>query len=207
MILEKLFNKYNTDKSEKHGYHMVYEKYFEPYKSQKIKILEVGVWEGASTLALHEYFDSAEIYGVDIFERFPMESIRPYSLERCQFIQGDSMRKNIVEKVQEEWGDIRFDIIIDDGKHTPRANMKTFENFSQFLSDDGQYFIEDVWPLEKMTMAELDHYWLQKKPHEYNTTINNEFLTTLENSDMKIEKFDLRKKSGEPDSYIIRLSK
>jgi len=56
-------------------------------------------------------------------------------------------------------------------------------------------------------MAELDHYWLQKKPHEYNTTINNEFLTKLENSDMKIEKFDLRKTSGEPDSYIIRLSK
>jgi len=94
VILEKLFNKYNTDKSEKHGYHMVYEKYFEPYKNQKIKILEVGVWEGASTLALHEYFDSAEIYGVDIFERFPMESIRPYSLERCQFIQGDFSYKD-----------------------------------------------------------------------------------------------------------------
>ena len=54
---------------------------------------------------------------------------------------------------------------------------------------------------------ELDHYWLRAKPEVYNSAVNNEFLTTLEMSDLKIVKFDLRKKSGEPDSYIIRLKK
>ena len=117
------------------------------------------------------------------------------------------MDPRIVKTIKKDWGDIKFDIIIDDGKHTPRANMKTFENFSPFLAEGGQYFIEDVWPIEKMTMTELDHWWLKKKAHEYNTTINNEFLTTLENSEMEIQKFDLRETSGQPDSYIIRLVK
>lgn len=204
-MLEQLFNKYKTDKSEKHGYHKVYEKYFEKFKDKPINVLEIGVWEGASTLALHEYFDTAQIYGIDIFERFAMESLRAFKLERCHFVKGDSMDSNILDEVKKQWGDIKFDIIIDDGKHTPRANMETFKNFSSFLSDDGYYFIEDVWPLEKM--INLDHWWLSKKPHEYNTTINNEFLTTLEQSGMKIKNYDLRQESGEPDSYIIRLTK
>jgi len=204
-MLEKLFNKYKTDKSEKHGYHKVYEKYFKTFKNKPINILEIGVWKGASTLAIHDYFDAAQIYGIDIFERFPMESVEPFKLERCHLLQGDSMDSKILKKIKKEWGDIKFDIIIDDGKHTPRANMETFKNFSSFLSDEGHYFIEDVWPIEKM--QNLDHWWIKKKPHEYNTIINNEFLTTLENSGMNIQKYDLRKESGEPDSYVIRLSR
>lgn len=206
--LGDLFNLFQTDKTSKHGYEEVYERSFKKRRDQKINILEIGVYQGSSTMALHKYFPNANLYGADVFERFTMETIKPYKFDRCKFVKADSTSENFGEKIKEAFGeDIKFDYIIDDGKHTPLANMLTFTQASPFLADGGEYFIEDVWPLHIMYGDELDHYWLRAKPEVYNSAVNNEFLTTLEMSDLKIVKFDLRKKSGEPDSYIIRLKK
>lgn len=202
MKLGDLFNKYGADKTIKHQYDTVYEKYFEPIKNDQINILEIGVYKGSSTLALHEYFPHATLYGLDLFKRVAMEDIEPYGLERCNFIKGDStfpFDTNLTNK--------KFDLIIDDGLHTPVANAKTLKNFKSLLADDGQYFIEDVWPIELMNEEEMNHRWVKEHPFDYNKHMNKIFLKTLDTSNMKIERFDLRKTTGQPDSYIIRLTK
>ncbi len=65
--LLKIFDKHETDKgSVKHFYNEVYEPHFETVRYRHINILEIGVFKGASTAALHEYFPNATIYGLDI---------------------------------------------------------------------------------------------------------------------------------------------
>jgi hypothetical protein len=201
MKLGELFNKYKADKTIKHKYDTVYEKYFEPIKDDQLNILEIGVYKGSSTLALHEYFPHATLYGLDLFKRVPMEQIEPYGLERCNFVKGDS-----TFAFDSNLTNIKFDIIIDDGMHTPIANTKTFRNFKPLLADDGQYFIEDVWPIELMSEEEMQHQWIKNHPFDYNVHMNKIFLQTINDSGMNIERFDLRKTTGHPDSYIIRLT-
>lgn len=208
MRLGKLFNKYGTDKTEKHRYDIIYEKFFEPIKNDKLNILEIGVDMGQSTMAFHDYFCNSTIYGIDLFERQSKEDILPYKinhgtyLNRCNFIKANSCLP-----FKDKLPDIKFDIIIDDGKHTPKANMLTFQHSINMLADNGQYFIEDVWPIEDMTIIELQHQWIKTKPHAFTKYVNDQFLKVLEDSKMKIERFDHRKYSGQPDSYIIRLTK
>ena len=201
MTLGDLFNKYGTDKTKKHQYDTIYEKYFEPIKNDQLNILEIGVDKGLSTLAFHEYFPHANLYGIDLFKRVPMEKIEPYVLERCKFVKGDS-----TFAFGSSLTNLKFDIIIDDGLHTPIGNAKTFRNFKPLLADDGQYFIEDIWPIELMSEEEMQHKWIKNHPFDFNIHMNKIFLRTIDDSGMNIERFDLRKKTGQADSYIIRLT-
>jgi hypothetical protein len=72
------------------------------------------------------------------------------------------------------------------------------------LSDDGAYYVEDVWPLDEMTEKELNHQWIRRHQDDYNDVEMNKFLKEIEGWEAK--RFDLRKQA-EPDSYIIRLKR
>ena len=71
------------------------------------------------------------------------------------------------------------------------------------LKKNGKYYVEDVWPIDVMTMKEMEHWWIQKYPERYNILEMNKFLKELNGKETK--RFDLRTKSGNPDSYIIRV--
>ena len=204
--LLKIFDKWKSDKGAKHGYHKVYEKYFEPLRNEKISILEVGVHKGASFDAWHEYFPNAELYGIDLFVRERMRSVPAFKKDRVHFMKGDSTNPVVGPLVVENFGKMKFDIIIDDGMHTPKANMQTYNNLLPFLKPDGKYFIEDIWPLEILTQAEMGHPWIQAHPDRYNTLDHEMFLSALERSRKKITRYDLRKESGHPDSYVMVMS-
>ena len=205
MNLEQLFNKYGCDKSKRHKYHTVYERHFESIRNNSINILEVGVFKGSSTAAFHEYFPNANLYGIDIFTRVDIKSISIHKEERVQFIHADSTKPNIGDILNDTFEDIKFDIIIDDACHTPEANMLTFRHLKPFLISGGMYFIEDVWPLEIMSAKEKSISWVCNHSDELNDIKNQKFLRELNNSGLNIERFDLRKISGKPDSYIIKL--
>ena len=49
----------------------------------------------------------------------------------------------------------------------------------------------------------MQHWWVQKYPERYNILAMNKFTKEIEGKDIK--RFDLRAKSGQPDSYIIRV--
>lgn len=197
-MLTEIFNKHNSDKSMKHMYHLVYEQHFDKIRHDELNILEVGIFKGESIKAWLEYFPNSTIYGVDIFERVRAENIEVLNHPRVKWAKCDSTISNV-----SKWDDVKFDIIIDDGLHTPDANAKTFNSFKHQLR--GMYFIEDVWPLDIMNKFELNHSWI-KNNSEYTIEKYKNFINKL-NEFGTIEYFDLRKSTKQPDSYIIKIVK
>lgn len=202
-MLEQLFNKYGCDKAKKHHYHTVYDKEFESIREQPINFLEIGVFKGDSVRAWIDYFPNATIYGIDIFKRVAAEDIDILQHERVKWLKADSTDISVREQIKKEWPGVEFDIILDDGLHTPIANKNTLHNLWPFLKQDGRFYIEDVWPIDIMTITEMKHRWIEKHPHLYNMLKMNQFLAELDGKQVK--RFDCRKLSGEGDSYIIRV--
>lgn len=201
MRLEDCYDKHGCDKSSKHGYHMVYESYFD--KEKPLKILEVGIFKGESIKAHLDYLPNAELYGIDIFERLQPSDVKVLEDKRVHWIKANSMEGDVSTLIKKSWGDIKFDIIIDDGAHWPKANLLTLKNLVPFLKEDGHYFIEDVWPLEKMSEAQRSSEpWLRYP--RYNLKDNQELLDYLDEN-YRIGIHDLRHSSGCGDSYIINV--
>jgi ubiquinone/menaquinone biosynthesis C-methylase UbiE len=202
-MLEELFNKYGCDKAVKHNYHEVYEAEFDTIRNEEINILEVGVFKGDSVRAWLEFFPNATIYGIDIFTRVKPEDIDVLQHERVKWLKSDSTNIAVRDQIKKAWPRIRFDIIIDDGLHTPAANAKTLHNLFPLMKKNGRFYVEDVWPLDIMTTAEMQHHWVRSHPDRYNILEMNKF--TAEISNKSTQRFDLRKSTGQPDSYIIRV--
>lgn len=203
--LASLFNKYKCDKASKHKYHTVYGPELEHLRDKPINILEVGVFKGASTSAWLEHFPQATIYCIDIFTRVHPKNIPVLTDPRVKWLAGDSTNPLVVAEIKQAWPRIKFDVIIDDGMHTPRANASTLQNLFGFLKNSGIYFVEDVWALEEMTSKELSHPWIQEHSKDINLLENQQFLNLL--SDKNVTRFDLRKETKQPDSYIIKIVK
>ena len=203
--LKELFDKYNCDKSAKHNYHKLYEPLFAKRKDDPINFLEIGVFKGASTAAIHEYFPNAKIYGLDIFERVKPEDIDILKDDRVEWLKGNSLDPSITSAIEAKWPGIKFDFILDDGAHWPEANKKTMENLIQFLAKDGIYIIEDVFPMSIMTQSELNLPWLKQSPDKYDILKYYEFEDAMKKTGLAINRYDLRG-SNAPDSYVVTLS-
>ena len=202
-MLKDLFNKYGCDKAVKHMYDTVYEPEFDALRNEPINILEVGVFKGDSICAWLDFFPNATIYGLDIFTRVKAEDIDILQHERVKWLKADSTNIAVRDQIKREWPRIRFDVIIDDGLHTPDANAKTLHNLFPLIKKNGKFYVEDVWPLDIMTTEEMQHHWVRRHPERYNILEMNKFTTEF--SGRAIKRFDLRKATGEPDSYIIRV--
>lgn len=181
------FDRHGCDKGRLHGYERVYELAFKDLRQESLRILEVGIFKGASLAVWVDYFPNATVVGIDTFQRISPEDIPILNHPRVQWHQHDSMRPLDIG---------RFDIVIDDGLHTHTAQRKTFENL--MLCVDGTYFIEDVWALDYMTAAERDHKWLKRDG--YSDVEYQKLLNALK--PYSVEFYDLRV-GHQPDSFII----
>jgi hypothetical protein len=106
-------------------------------------------------------------------------------------------------QLDKRWPGVRFDIIIDDGLHTPAANRKVLLNLWPRLKSGGLYYIEDVYPLHKFEPADWEHPHLRRTPQDYTLDKMHELLSVLEDKNMT--EFDLRLNTGEADSFLFRL--
>ena len=171
MDLKTLFDNYDCDKgTEKHHYYKEYEQYFESVKDEPINLLEIGTFLGASTQAFHDYFSKANIYTIDIFQRTKPAHLPILKESRVRWLKANSMDASLGTKIRNEWDDIKFDFIIDDGAHFPLANRLTFENCVPFLKEGGSYFIEDVWMLggEAKSPNVTSNRWVTHRKNLYN---------------------------------------
>jgi predicted O-methyltransferase YrrM len=205
--LKKLFDKYECDKgTEKHHYYKEYEPYFESKKDEPLNILEIGTFKGASTRAFHEYFPNGTIYTIDIFERKQPEELHDIlNEERVKWLKGNSMDAGLGMKIRKNWGDVKFDFIIDDGAHYPLANRLTFNNCYPFLKEGGVYFIEDFIPMHIMSQAELSNSWLVNKAERYSMLEHNKLMTELDDYDYKF--YDRRREIKTIDTFIVAITK
>lgn len=143
MTLDEIALKYKTDKSsEFHNYTEKYERYFSPFRNEKIKILEIGIQNGYSLKTWKEYFSNAEIFGVDIVDCKEMNE------DRINTLKGSQSDTIFLKNMNEQYGP--FDIIIDDGSHYSSDMTITFESLFPLLKRGGLYVVEDLhclyWP-------------------------------------------------------------
>jgi len=135
LTLNQLGLNSNSDKSSNwHNYLDLYDKHFTPHRDSKINILEIGILFGDSLKILHEYFENAFIYALDIMDKSNLKR------ERINIIQGDQSDKNLLSNFENDF----FSIIIDDGSHKMSHQQISFGVLFKTLKSGGIYVIEDL---------------------------------------------------------------
>jgi trans-aconitate methyltransferase len=125
-----------TDKSYYHTFTRFYEPYFRPLRNNPITILEIGISEGASLRMMQTYFPHAQIHAIDVNPA----SIRNY---------GDRVHTYLCSQtdlatVTTLFGDMEFDIIIDDGSHVTSHQQMSLGFLFPRLKPGGLYICEDI---------------------------------------------------------------
>ena len=139
MILDKLAQKFGTDKSSRHhNYTKCYEMLFSSLRDKDINLLEIGVFRGASLKMWKSYFQNGKIYGLDI-----NPDCKKLEEENIQIFIGNQSDTNCLNSIKESVP-VGFDILIDDGGHTSRQQISTFENMFGCVKAGGWYVIEDL---------------------------------------------------------------
>lgn len=204
-MLREIFDKNYCDKGTRHSYELIYEKDFEAIRHEHLTILEIGIFKGQSIAAWLEYFPNSTIYGIDVFTRINPAEIEILNNSRVKFIKADSTNSSIISLIEKNWPGVKFDIIIDDGLHTPLGNKNTFENLIHFLKNSGLYYIEDVWPVNEMLNTRKKNSWINNRKLEFSKENIELFLSSLKKYNVDI--FDNRKISKQPDSIIYKITK
>ena len=142
-LLTRIANLCNTDKGtnylESHGYTEFYDDIFSKYAGKEINILEIGILDGGSLKMYNAYFDGkCNIYALDIEdkEEFNSDNIKTFICD--QGSHGDLI--NFKDTI----GDIKFDLIIDDGSHASPHQTTSMYFLHDLLKEDGYYIIEDL---------------------------------------------------------------
>lgn len=119
-------------------YFEIYHLWFEKYRNKPVNILEIGVYQGGSLKMWKEYFGkNANIYAIDI-----NPDCKQFEDEQTTIFIGSQEDRNFLKMVGEEIPPL--DIIIDDGGHTMRQQIITFEEMYGKVKMDGIYLCEDL---------------------------------------------------------------
>jgi hypothetical protein len=136
--LDELAIKYGADKNPNlHNYTPRYSLYLEQYRDTKFNFLEIGVYEGSSLRMWKEFFPKAHIIAIDIDPR-----CKQYEEDRIDVHIGDQTDIKFLNSVFDQYENI--DIILDDGGHSSKQQIVSFETFFPRLTPGGLYFIEDL---------------------------------------------------------------
>jgi cephalosporin hydroxylase len=139
--LDVIFNRRATDKNTYfHNYTRQYDNLLKDFRDKPIKYLEIGVFDGGSISAIREAFKKSTcIVGLDIDNRCKMYE----DVNNNVFVEiGNATDVNFIKSITEKYGS--FDIILDDGSHTNRDVIKSFEILFPLLNDNGLYIVEDT---------------------------------------------------------------
>lgn len=154
MQLKKLLDEQGSDKASKHNYHLVLGRILHERARFKA-VLEIGLGSnnprilsnmtvrrrpGASVRAFRDFLPNAQIYGADydrgaLFQddrisTFFVDQTDPKTLQSLAALLPDAL-----------------DLIIDDGLHSPTANLATLDFALPLLAEGGWIVIEDINPL------------------------------------------------------------
>jgi cephalosporin hydroxylase len=119
-------------------YFDIYDRYFSRYRNKEVIILEIGVYQGGSLQMWKNYFgDKAKIYGVDINPK-----CKDLEEENIKIFIGSQSDRKFLNEIKAQIP--RVDILIDDGGHTMKQQIVTFEELFSHVKDDGVYLCEDL---------------------------------------------------------------
>jgi hypothetical protein len=130
---------WGTDKLTKHPYASDYDKIFDPIRNDPIKLLEVGVYHGASMILWDKYFVNGIITGLDIEPRKSFENVKDKTdPSRTNIIIADAYLKEVADKFDE------LDVAIDDGPHSLESMKSFIELYWPKIKKNGYLVIEDI---------------------------------------------------------------
>jgi hypothetical protein len=154
------FDAAGTDKGHYHGYETVYAQITTPPRT----LLELGVEEGRSLAAWRHLWPDCIIWGV---EKNPMRN--PPQDVATIICQGDAYGSpSPVPTLR--YGDVWFDLIIDDADHLPWHQVKGMRYYWQQLRPGGWYVIEDCTPAKHDFLADRlggGWQWQPDRPGHY----------------------------------------
>ena len=141
-IAIKQFQKYGykgTDKFWTHNYTTTYDLHLSRIKDTAKKVLEIGVFNGASLLMWRDFFPNAHIYGADKdISRASMVN----GVDRITLLEGNQKDKGFFTKDIIPCG--KFDLIVDDCSHIANLQKETLELLWDSIDSGGIYIIEDL---------------------------------------------------------------
>ncbi|WP_284777632.1 class I SAM-dependent methyltransferase [Agrobacterium sp. lyk4-40-TYG-31] len=134
------------------SYFQTYDREFGAYHGKSPRVLEIGVYRGASLQLWRRFFgDGAVIVGIDIDESCTAFNAPQHDIH---VEIGDQSDAAFLQSVVDKYGP--FDIIIDDGSHVASHQIASFNAlFNNGLKETGIYFVED---LECMYWGHTDVY-------------------------------------------------
>lgn len=137
--LEKYFRQNNDRLIQKWVHYFdVYERHFSKYRDQEIVLLEIGVSQGGSLQMWKDYFGpKAKIFGIDINPK-----CKELEEENITIFIGSQSDRNFLREVKSKIP--KIDILIDDGGHTMKQQIVSFEELFDHVKLDGVYLCEDL---------------------------------------------------------------
>lgn len=132
-----LLRRYGSDKVGEHSYGEFYQSHFSEIRFMPLKILEIGIKDGASLRAFRNYLPQATIFGIDIDPKSMISGE-----DRIQTFVCDQSNSSEIVNCCSRFAP--FDLILDDGSHVPSDQLTSWQALSTMVSSGGMYVIEDV---------------------------------------------------------------
>jgi cephalosporin hydroxylase len=136
-------DRWGTDKASDHSYDNLYDNVFSSYKDKEIRLMELGIQYGGSSLLWHEFFPKAKLVLVDILDQVQEKLWDEMDKNRYDYHIMDAFTKESTNKINELYPE-GFDIIIEDGPHTLESQIFAIQNYTPLLKEGGILIIEDI---------------------------------------------------------------
>tara|TARA_B100001094_G_C17985601_1_gene697492 strand:- start:89 stop:880 length:792 start_codon:yes stop_codon:yes gene_type:complete len=178
--LGDLFNDFGSDKAAKHDYYIFYSYILNKLNTDsKLNILEIGLGTnnpnlisnmgitgkpGASLRAFKNFLPNSFIFGADIDKNIL------FNESRIKTTYVDQLNDETFKDMDNIFGNIKYDLIIDDGLHSICANLNTLIYALDKVKDNGWIVIEDIYLADNWNIID---FILSKDPkYEINIICN-----------------------------------
>ncbi len=125
-------------------YFEIYDRHFSRFRGTDAHIVEFGVSQGGSLQMWKHYFGpDSKIFGIDIDPH-----CKNLEEEQIEIFIGDQEDRRFLKSLAEKIP--RIDILIDDGGHTMKQQINTYEELFSHIDENGVYLCEythtSYWP-------------------------------------------------------------
>ena len=136
-ILDAIGLRHGTDKaSNGHDVLSFYERFLEPMRDRAVRVLEIGVLDGASLHMWRDYFPNGMIIGVDR-DRGALAHVG----DRISIELADQSSQRDLDRIASLGP---FDVILDDGSHVWSHQILSLQTLFPSLRPGGFYVVEDL---------------------------------------------------------------